>query len=502
MHRSNEAESHPFDHPWATSKGKRNQMYPEMYPQSPYIAKYPIKANACGHIVAERQSANPLSTTVHTYPLSVWYLSITVDTLSTSVSDCTLVSRIWGGNKGGDGSMARLQSKLTDAACRSAREAGRLSDGGGLYLVVKPTGAKSWVFMWKQKGRRREMGLGAFPEVKLARARALAAEQRAKVSEGGDPIRDRQRVVEPSFGDCAEHFLEAMEVQWRNPKHRAQWRMTLTKYAAPLSGKRVSEIDTEDVLGVLTPLWAEIPETASRLRGRIERVLDYARARGWRSGENPALWRGHLKNVLPAPAKLARGHHAAMPYSDVPAFVARLRGLNSASSRALEFLVLTAARSGEVREALWTEFDVSASLWTIPGARMKAGRIHRVPLVPRAIEILESMEQSRVSDYAFPGQKSGRPLSLMAFTMQMRRLDAGEYTVHGFRSAFRDWAGDQTNVPREIAEAALAHSVGDATERAYRRGDALAKRRDLMESWAAHCAGGGTADGEKKSTRR
>ena len=386
--------------------------------------------------------------------------------------------------------MARVQSKLTDAACRAVKDAGRLSDGGGLYLVVKPTGAKSWVFMWKQQGKRREMGLGSFPTVKLAKARALAAEQRAKVADGGDPIKERQKEVEPTFGECADRFLEAMEVQWRNEKHRAQWRMTLTKYAAPLREKRVSEIDTNDVLAVLTPIWTKIPETASRLRGRIERVLDYARARGWRSGENPALWRGHLKSVLPAPTKLSRGHHAAMPYADVPTFVARLREANSVSAKALEFVILTAGRSGEVREAVWDEFDLDAALWTIPGMRMKAGRIHRVPLVPRAVEILEYMARIRVSDYVFPGQKPGRPLSLMAFEMQMRRLEADAFTVHGFRSAFRDWAGDQTNFPREVAEAALAHTVGDATERAYRRSDALDKRRALMEAWAKHCDGG------------
>jgi integrase len=339
------------------------------------------------------------------------------------------------------------------------------------------------------------MGLGTFPAVKLARARTLAAEQRAKVAAGLDPIADREREDEPTFGACADQFLAVMEVQWRNPKHRAQWRMTLETYAEPLRGKRVSEIDTNDVLKVLTPLWTRTPETASRLRGRIERVLDYARARGWRTGENPALWRGHLKNVLPAPVKLIRGHHAAMPHAEVPAFVARLQGLTGLSARALEFLILTAGRSGEIREAVWDEVDLDAAVWVIPAMRMKAGREHRVPLVPRAVEILEQMQRLRVSEYIFPGQSPGRPLSLMAFEMLMRRLKAEAYTVHGFRSSFRDWAGDLTDFPREIAEAALAHSVGDATERAYRRGDALAKRRMLMEAWAAHCAGEAGHDG-------
>jgi integrase len=384
--------------------------------------------------------------------------------------------------------MARVQNKLTDAACRAAKDPGRLSDGGGLYLVVKPGGSKSWVFMWKKDNRRREMGLGVFPTVKLARARQIAAEQRSKVAEGSDPIAERQREEVPTFGDCADRFLEAMEIQWRNEKHRAQWRMTLQSYAGPLRNQRVSEIDTKEVLKVLAPLWTRTPETASRLRGRIERVLDYARARGWRSGENPALWRGHLKNVLPAAKKLTRGHHAAMPYDAIPDFVAKLSSLTSVSAKALEFLILTAARSGEVREATWDEVDVEQKLWVIPGNRMKAGREHRVPLVGRALEILERMNPVRVSDYVFPGQKRLRPLSLMAFEMALRRLGADAYTVHGFRSSFRDWAGDQTDFAREVAEAALAHSVGDATERAYRRGDALDKRRELMEAWAAHCS--------------
>ena len=279
-----------------------------------------------------------------------------------------------------------------------------------------------------------------------------------------------------------------MEASWRNVKHRAQWRMTLTVYAAPIRDKRVSEIETDDVLRVLKPLWQTRPETASRLRGRIERVLDYAKAHGWRSGENPALWRGHLRNVLPNRKKLTRGHHAAMPYQDVPAFVQELQGKEAMAARALEFLILTAARAGEALGATWAEMDLQNALWIIPANRMKAGNEHRVPLSKRALEIIEELHETQGSSYVFPGQKRGGPLSGMAFEMLLRRMNADAFTTHGFRSAFRDWAGDATNFPREVAETALAHRVGDATELAYRRTDALEKRRNLMAAWADYCA--------------
>lgn len=363
-----------------------------------------------------------------------------------------------------------------------------VSDGGGLYLNVKPSGSKSWAFVWRAHGKRREMGLGPYPAVPLAKARKLAAANREAVAEGRDPIAERHKEAEPTFSECAELFLSAMEGQWRNEKHRAQWRMTLTNYARPLSAKKVSDIDTNDVLQVLNPIWQKLPETASRLRGRIERVLDYAKARGWRTGENPALWRGHLKNILPARQRLTRGHHAAMPFTDVPAFMEALRDKAAMSARALEFLILTAARSGEVLGATWAEMDLERGIWTIPANRMKAGKEHRVPLSGRALTIVMELHASRHSDFVFPGHVKGRPLSNMAFAMLMKRMKASAYTAHGFRSAFRDWAGDCTSFPRDVAEQALAHSVGDATERAYRRGDALEKRRELMAAWAAYCS--------------
>lgn len=384
--------------------------------------------------------------------------------------------------------MARMLHKLSDVTAKSDKlKAGRHSDGGGLYLNVSQAGSKSWLFMWAREGKRREMGLGSYPVVTLAKARKRADDCRVAVEEGRDPIAEREKETEPTFGECADRLIASMESSWRNDKHRAQWKMTLTSYCQPIRAKRVSDIGTDDILKVLSPIWQEKPETASRLRGRVERVLDFAKARGWRTGENPALWRGHLKNVLPVRQKLTRGHHAAMPYADVRTFVQRLPVLEAMAARALEFLILTAARSGEALGAQWSEFDLDAGIWTVPADRMKAGKEHRVPLSKRALEIVTVLHEVRLSDYVFPGQKEGKPLSGMAMEMLLRRMKADEFTVHGFRSAFRDWAGDETHFSREVAEAALAHSVGNAVERAYRRADALEKRRQLMQAWADYC---------------
>ena len=380
--------------------------------------------------------------------------------------------------------MARQLHTLSARTVATLTKPGRHSDGGGLYLNITASGARSWVFMWKTDGKRREMGLGSQRDVPLAKARERAAEARQKLADGLDPIAARDnkpRVM--TFGEAADALIESMSSSWRNEKHRAQWKMTLTVYCETLRSKPVTEIGTEDVLKVLKPLWTAKPETASRLRGRIERVFDFARARGQIAGENPARWRGHLDAVLPKRAKLTRGHHKAMPFDVVPTFVAALRERDGIAARALEFAILTAARSGEVFGASWKEFDLEARVWTVPAARMKAGREHRVPLSARAVEILRGMEQQRLSELVFPGTKPGRPLSVMALEMVLRRMKV-DVTVHGFRSAFRDWAGERTHFPREVAEAALAHLVGDAVERAYRRGDALEKRRELMDAWA------------------
>ncbi|MEI8697658.1 tyrosine-type recombinase/integrase [Mesorhizobium sp. ISC15] len=385
--------------------------------------------------------------------------------------------------------MARTLQKLSDTKIKSdSLKPGRHSDGGGLYLNVSPSGSKSWLFMWTPAGgKRREMGFGAYPGVPLASARKKAADYRAAVAEGRDPIAEKAKEAEPTFGECADKFLALMEASWRNDKHRTQWRMTLTEYCGPIRTKRVSEVGTDDVLTILSPIWNSKPETASRLRGRIERVLDFAKAKGWRRGANPALWRGHLKNVLPARQRLSRGHHAAMPYADVPAFVLRLRNAEAMAGRALEFLILTAARSGEVYGAEWSEFDLHKTIWTIPAGRMKAATEHRIPLSSPALAIVKSLHELRLSKFVFPGQRPNSPLSSSAMEMLLRRMKTDAYTVHGFRSAFRDWAGDETGFPREVAEAALAHRVGNATEQAYRRADAVEKRRKLMAAWAAFC---------------
>jgi integrase len=392
--------------------------------------------------------------------------------------------------------MARTLNKLTDVKAKSDLAAGRHSDGGGLYLVVSPTGAKSWAFMWSRmepnpegvvRQKRVEMGLGSYPDLTLGKAREAARLCRAAVAEGRDPLAEKKSAAEPTFADCASQFLDSKETGWRNEKHRAQWRMTLgPAYCASLQGKRVSAVGTNDVLKVLTPVWAAKPETASRIRGRIERVLEFAKAKGWRTGDNPALWRGHLRGVLPARDRETKKNHPAMDYRDVPGFLESLRTREALAARALEMLILTAARSGEVLGAKWTELDLTGGVWTIPASRMKAKRIHRVPLSNPVLALLSPLFEARISDFVFPGQAKGKPLSNMAMEMQMRRMKIDDATVHGFRSSFRDWVSEETNFPREIAEAALAHIVGDETERAYRRGDALEKRRALMEAWAGH----------------
>jgi integrase len=394
--------------------------------------------------------------------------------------------------------MGRAIHKLTTRQVETIAKPGRHSDGGGLYLVVSKEGRRKWVFISIRNGKRQDMGLGSAAKgaVSLAKAREAAALAREAVAAGRDPIAARRAAARdgarlPTFGQVADELVTSLTPEWRNEKHRAQWAMTLTKYAAPLRDIPVDRVATDDVLRALKPLWTTRPETASRLRGRIERVLDAAKALGHRSGENPALWRGHLANLLPRRQKLTRGHHAAMPYGEVPAFVGRLREREALAALALEFTIVTAARSGETYGARWSEIDLDSRVWTVPAARMKGGREHRVPLTERAIEIVDEVAKLRSTGVpdglVFPGRRPGRPLSVMAMEMLLRRMGQDGVTVHGFRSSFRDWAGECTSFPREIAEAALAHVVGDQTERAYRRGDALEKRRGLMEAWASFC---------------
>jgi integrase len=285
----------------------------------------------------------------------------------------------------------------------------------------------------------------------------------------------------------AEAVLKSLESGFRNKKHAQQWRNTLAVYAANLSTKPVNTIGADEVLAALNPIWIEKPETASRVRGRIEKVLDAAKARGFREGDNPARWKGHLDHLLAKQPKLSRGHHAALHYSEMRSFMNLLRDRRSIAASALEFCILTAARSGEVLGARWSEFDFDINVWTVPATRMKAGREHRVPLSPRSLALLDLMRSHCVSEFVFPGQKLEKPLSNMAMEMVLRRMNRGDITVHGFRSSFRDWAGDVNGAAREVAEAALAHVIGGSTEQAYRRNDAIEKRRPLMQEWALYC---------------
>lgn len=387
--------------------------------------------------------------------------------------------------------MGRETKRLNARTVATLTAPGRHADGGNLYLSISANGGRRWIFLFRWNGRQVEMGLGSARDVSLARARELADAARAQLAEGINPLEQKrsERAI-PTFGEAADALVDDIASGFRNAKHIEQWRMTLKEYAAPLRSKSVDEITTEHVLSVLKPIWSTKSETASRLRGRIERVLDAAKAQGNRTGENPARWRGHLDSLLPKRQKLQRGHHAAMAYSTVPTFLTRLRELSGSSALALEFLLFTAARTGEVRGATWEEVDLDAKVWTVPAGRMKAARIHRVPLSTGALHALERAralhggnEEQKGSAFIFPGGKPSANLSVMALDMLLRRMKVDE-TVHGFRSSFRDWVGEETLFPREIAEAALAHTVGDAVERAYRRSDALEKRRKLMQAWS------------------
>lgn len=401
----------------------------------------------------------------------------------------------------------RALNRLSARGVANLTKPGRHADGGGLYLAISPDGSRRrWVFLFTLNGRQREMGLGSVQDVTLADARAKAGDARSLLAAGIDPLEARRTAEKtgtaPTFGEVADAHIESMRAGWRNPKHVAQWRTTLSRvrdadgrytedgFCVSIRNKPVDAIDTEAVLGVLKGIWTTKPETAARVRGRIEAVLDAARAAGHRTGENPARWRGHLALLLPKPTKLSRGHHAAMPFTDVPEFIGQLRLVRGVGAFALEFAILTAARSGEVREARWSEIDLVSKVWTVPASRMKAGRVHRVPLSDRAVEVLKIVAPLRRASeddpLVFPSTRPGRPLSDMTLVAVLRRHAPG-FTVHGFRSSFRDWCGDATTFQREVVEAALAHAVGDATEAAYRRSDALEKRRKLMAAWASYC---------------
>lgn len=384
--------------------------------------------------------------------------------------------------------MARAIHKLTVTQVKALHKPGRHSDGGGLYVNVTKTGTKSWLFMWRNGQRRKEMGLGSFPAITVANARSKAAEYREAVANGKDPIYERKKLAEPHFLECFEEFITAKEDGWNNHKHRQQWHMTLTRYGRSLHPMKVSQIKTPDVLAVLKPIWSDKYETASRLRGRIEAVLDYAKAMGWRSGENPAIWRGNLKSLLPTPAhaRLVR-HHPAMDIKSMPQFMVDLQKRDAFTARLLEFIILTACRSGEAREARWSEFDLENQVWTIPASRMKTSKEHVVPLSSRALEILNECSEFSDGVLVFPNLKNQKACSVNATRSLLHRMGLENITTHGFRSTFRDWAGDETNFQHETIESALAHVIKNKAEAAYRRGNALEKRRKLMQAWADYC---------------
>lgn len=382
--------------------------------------------------------------------------------------------------------MTTSLNRLSARSVSAISEPGRHADGGNLYLLVSKTGAKSWVFMYRHNGAQRELGLGGQHAVPLATARRKATAYRQALAAGTDPRTLRAETTAPTFAVAAAEVIENQKPSWRNAKHAKQWETTIARYCGSLLGVRVDQVAVEDVVKVLKPIWLRIPETAARVRMRIEKILDYARAKGWRTGDNPARWKGHLDHILPPRKRLTRGHHKAMPHKDVPQLIKDLQAAASVSAMALEFCILTAARSGEGLNACWSEIDFENAVWTVPAERMKAGREHRVPLTTRTLQLLSKLYASKVNDFVFPGAKANKPLSGMSMTMVMRRLKQ-PYTVHGFRSTFRDWASEETNFAREVAEQALAHVVESAVERAYRRSDLFEKRRELMNAWEAYC---------------
>jgi integrase len=394
--------------------------------------------------------------------------------------------------------MARGYNRLKPLQIERYKGPGKLSDGGGLYLIAGRNGSRTWVFRYMRQGKAVELGLGASLAVPVAAARTVAAELRAVLAGGGNPKlhreqqrqqQARERAKAVTFKAAAERYINANRTGWRNAKHGQQWASSLTTYVYPVFGTDpVGDVTASAVLKVLTPLWSTKPETASRLRGRIEAVLDFAKVHGWREGENPARWKGGLAMTLPARNKVRRvKHHAALPYSDIPELMKGLERMDGLGPLGLRFLILTAARTGEVIFAGWDEVDLAKGVWTVPAERMKAAREHRVPLNAEAVAILEALP--RTGEWIFPGMKPGKPLSNMSLLQTLKRMKRDDLTAHGFRSSFRDWAAEMTNFPREVIEASLAHTIGSKVEAAYLRSDLFDKRRLLMAAWGRHCQG-------------
>ncbi|ACI93288.1 phage integrase [Afipia carboxidovorans OM5] len=382
--------------------------------------------------------------------------------------------------------MAR--NKLSETKIKAISKPGIYGDGDGLFIRVQKTGSRNWLFVYRRGQQRNEIGLGGYGQgtapVSLPLAREKADAIRQQLARGEDPRASRNAIKPKTFGEVMEQLLTAKESEWTNPKHAEQWKMTLRTYAKPLHRLPVADIVMGDVKDCILPHWAERPETAARLRSRIQAVIDYAIAHEWRSAGNPARWGGLLEKVMPKRQKLSRGHHAALAYADAPQTIEALRHSSGTAARAVEFIALTVARSGEARYSTFAEVDVKAKTWTVPAERMKAGKEHIVPLTARALQIVEAMRQRATGDYIFGGAQDSKPISDTAMVKALRLASPDKAaTLHGLRSTFRDWAGDKTKFPRDIAEMALAHAVGDETERAYRRSTALAQRRKLMDAW-------------------
>lgn len=408
--------------------------------------------------------------------------------------------------------MARAINKLSAFFVKKHQEPGYYLDGAGLYLQISSSGTKSWIFKFTLNGRTREMGLGPEHTISLADARDLAVAQRKLLREGKDPIIERDNMLAAAklaisrrvtFDECAHQYIEAHKAEWKNAKHYDQWVSTLAAYVSPHIGALpVSDVDTGLVLKCLEPIWTTKTETAVRLKGRIERILGWATTRGFRSGENPARWKDHLDHLLAAPGKIAKErHYPALPYTDIGAFMAELKKRPGVTSQALEFAILTASRSGEIRGATWGEINFDEALWTIPPERMKMGKEHRVPLSRRAVAILKERQKENSEGYIFPG-RGGSIVSDASLNAVIKRMNAeeeagprwvepktGEGVVqHGFRSTFMDWAAETTDYPKELRDMSLAHAVDDKVEAAYRRGDLYQKRVCIMEDWAAYCS--------------
>jgi integrase len=393
----------------------------------------------------------------------------------------------------------RSLGRLSVLKIKSITQPGRHCDGGGLYLQISKAGARSWIFRYQLNGRVRDMGLGSANAFGLADARELAGHCRRQLAGGFDPVEDRLRVKRAklleqasavTFEECARQLVEAKRPSWRSAKHAAQWLSSFETYAFPHFGKvAVGAIDTGLVLKALEPIWQAKNETAGRVRLRIEAVLDAAKARGWRDGDNPARWRGHLENLLARPSKVRHvQHHPALPYTDIGAFMAELRAQEGMAAQAMELLILTATRTSEAIGARWEELDLEAGVWTVPASRIKAGKEHRIPLSAPAHALLAKLNMHRTGQFVFPGLKAKKPLSNMALLKLLERMGRSDITTHGFRSTFRDWAAEQTNFPREVAEMALAHAIENKVEAAYRRGGLFEKRTKLMAAWAEYCA--------------